>query len=58
MKRVPVASQDCATCSVCDKSVVRDLEGTEFDTFRAIRQSMRYDAGQTVFYEGHPCLGL
>ena len=58
MKRVPVASQDCATCGVRDKSVVCDLDGAEFDTFRAIRQSLRYDAGQTVFYEGHPCLGL
>lgn len=58
MKRVPVASQDCTTCSVRDKSVVCDLDGAEFDTFRAVRQSLRYDAGQTVFYEGHPCLGL
>ena len=58
MKRVPVASQDCTTCSVRDKSVVCDLEGADFDTFRAIRQSLRYDGQQTVFYEGHPCLGM
>lgn len=58
MKRVPAASQDCTACRVRDKSVVCDLEGTEFDTFRSIRQSLRYDAGQTVFYEGHPSLGL
>jgi CRP/FNR family transcriptional regulator len=58
MKRVPVASQGCATCGLREKSVVCDLEGGEFDTFRAIRQSLRYEAGQTVFYEGHPCLGL
>jgi CRP/FNR family transcriptional regulator len=58
MKRALVVSQDCAACGLREKSVVCDLEGREFDTFRAIRQSLRYDAGQTVFYEGHPCLGL
>jgi len=58
MKRVSAVSPDCATCGLRDKSVVCDLEGAEFDTFRSIRQSLRYDAGQTVFYEGHPCLGL
>jgi CRP/FNR family transcriptional regulator len=58
MKRAPAASRDCAACELRDKSVVCDLEGAELDTFRSIRQSLRYDAGQAVFYEGHPCLGL
>jgi CRP/FNR family transcriptional regulator len=58
MKRAPAASRDCAACALRDKSVVCDLEGAEFDTFRSIRQSLPYEAGQTVFYEGHPCLGL
>ena len=40
MKRVPLAFQDCATCSVRDKSVVCDLEGAEFDTFRVERRSI------------------
>lgn len=58
MKRASVESPDCVNCSLRDKSVVCDLEGAEFDAFRSIRQSLGYDAGQTVFYEGHPCLGL
>lgn len=58
MKRAPVVSQDCATCGLRSKSVVCDLEGAEFDTFRSLRQSLTYTAGQAVFYEGHPCLGL
>lgn len=58
MKRALAASQDCATCGLRARSVACDLEGAEFDTFRSLRQSLDYRAGQTVFYEGHPCLGL
>ncbi len=58
MKRALAVSQDCATCGLRAKSVACDLEGAEFDTFRSLRQSLTYRAGQAVFYEGHPCLGL
>ena len=58
MKRALAASQDCATCGLRARSVACDLEGAEFDTFRSLRQSLGYTAGQAVFYEGHPCLGL
>lgn len=58
MKRTFAVSQDCSGCGLRAKSVVCDLEGAEFDTFRSLRQSLHYSAGQTAFYEGHPCLGL
>lgn len=58
MKRASTASRDCAVYGLRGQSVVCDLEGAEFDTFRSMRQSLHYEAGQTVFYEGHPCLGL
>lgn len=58
MKRALAGSQDCAACGLREKSVVCDLKGAEFERFRAFRQSLWYEAGQTVFYEGHPCLGM
>jgi CRP/FNR family transcriptional regulator len=58
MKRIPAVSRDCATCELREQAVVCDLEGAELETFRSIRQSLRYQPGQAVFYEGHPCLGL
>lgn len=58
MKRALAGSHECAACGLRDKTVVCDLEGAEFERFQAARQSLRYEAGQTVFYEGHPCLGM
>lgn len=58
MKRALAGSQECAGCGLREHAVVCDLEGEESERFRAIRQSLRYEAGQTVFYEGHPCLGM
>ena len=58
MSRTPVLSQNCATCSLRAKAVVCDLAGAELTAFQKLRHSLRYDARQTVFYEGHLCLGL
>jgi CRP/FNR family transcriptional regulator len=58
MKRALVVSQNCATCSQRAKTIVCDLADAELATFQRLKQSLRYDGQQTVFYEGHPCLGM
>lgn len=58
MKRVPALFQNCATCSLRAKTIVCDLADAESATFQKLRHSLQYDARQTVFYEGHACLGL
>ena len=58
MRRAPALCQNSATCNLRAKAVVCDLADSESATFQKLRHSLRYDARQTVFYEGHACLGL
>lgn len=58
MKRAPTVPQNCANCSLRAKAVLCDLADAESATFQKFRHSLQYKARQTVFYEGHACLGL
>lgn len=58
MRRAPALFQNCAACTQRAKTIVCDLADTELAAFQRLKQSLRYDGHQTVFYEGHPCLGM
>ncbi len=58
MKRKPCLIENCDTCAFRGKSVVCDLEGDDLAEFQSIKHSLSYETQQTVFYEGHLCLGL
>jgi CRP/FNR family transcriptional regulator len=58
MKRQRSQIQNCETCTFRTKAVVCDLEGAELSAFQKIKRSLHYEPNQTVFYEGHSCLGL
>ncbi|MBI5410871.1 MAG: Crp/Fnr family transcriptional regulator [Nitrospirae bacterium] len=58
MKQKPCLIEDCETCAFRVKSVVCDLEGDNLRAFQKIKRSLRFEPHQTVFYEGHACLGL
>ena len=50
--------KDCVTCPIRGQAVVCDLTDDEAAEFHAIKHVFRYEPRQTVFYEGHACLGL
>jgi CRP-like cAMP-binding protein len=58
MKQKPCFTENCDTCSFRAKAVLCDLEGDHLVEFQNIKHSLDYDPHQTVFYEGHSCLGL
>jgi CRP-like cAMP-binding protein len=58
MKRKPCLTENCDTCALRAKAVLCDLEGDDLAEFRKIKHSIDYEPRQTVFYEGHSCLGL
>lgn len=58
MKRKPCFIEDCGTCTLRAKSVLCDLAGGDLAAFQKIKRSLQYESRQTVFYEGHFCLGL
>jgi len=58
MKRKPCLTENCDTCALRAKAVLCDLEGDDLAEFRTIKHSLDYEPRQTVFYEGHSCLGL
>jgi len=58
MKRKPCLIENCDTCTFRGKAVVCDLEGDDLAEFQNIKHSLSYETQQTVFYEGHLCLGL
>ncbi len=58
MKRKPEASEDCATCAIRGKSVLCGLSGDDLVAFQKIKRDLWYKPHQTVFYEGHACLGF
>lgn len=58
MKRKPLILESCETCGLRAKSVLCDLAGDDLAAFEKIKRSLHYEPHQTVFYEGHACLGL
>jgi CRP/FNR family transcriptional regulator len=58
MKRKPCLTENCDTCAFREKAVLCDLEGDDLAEFRNIKHSLDYESRQTVFYEGHLCVGL
>ena len=58
MKRKPCPIAHCDTCTLRAKVVLCDLEGNDLAEFQTIKRSLDYEPHQTVFYEGHVCLGL
>ena len=58
MRRAQALFQNCATCTQRAKTIVCDLADADLAAFQRLKQSLRYDGQQTVFYEGHPCLGM
>jgi CRP/FNR family transcriptional regulator len=58
MKRKPCLIEDCGTCGHRSKSVLCDLAGDDLAAFEKIKRSLQYEPHQTIFYEGHACLGL
>jgi general stress protein YciG len=58
VKRKPCLIENCDTCAFRAKAMVCDLEGDDLAEFQNIKHSLDYEPHQTVFYEGHLCLGL
>lgn len=58
MKRKAFLIESCTTCGFRSKSVLCDLAGDDLCAFEKIKRSLVYEPHQTVFYEGHVCLGL
>ncbi len=48
----------CDSCGLRSKAVLCNLIGEDLAAFETIKRSLMYDPQQTVFYEGHACLGL
>jgi len=49
---------DCGSCAVRGQAIVCDLTEGWAEEFQAIKHSFRCGPRQTVFYEGHACVGL
>ena len=58
MKQKPCLTEHCDTCALRGKAVLCDLAGDDLAEFRNIKHSLDYEPRQTVFYEGHVCVGL
>jgi CRP/FNR family transcriptional regulator len=58
VKQKPCLTENCDTCALRAKAVLCDLEGDDLVEFQNIKHSLDYEPHQTVFYEGHLCLGL
>lgn len=50
--------ESCLTCPFRSKAVLCDLNGDDWAVYEKIKQSVTYEARQTVFYEGHTVLAL
>ena len=58
MKRKPCLIENCSTCGLRAKVVLCDIAGDDLAEFEKIKRTVEYAPHQTVFYEGHVCLGL
>lgn len=50
--------ENCETCPHRSHAVVCDLSDGDQAEFQKIKRSLQFEPHQTVFYEGHACLGL
>jgi len=50
--------ETCDSCGLRSKAVLCNLSGEHLTAFEKIKRSLMYEPQQTVFYEGHACLGL
>jgi len=50
--------ESCDSCGLGSKAVLCHLTGEDLTAFENIKRSLMYEPQQTVFYEGHACLGL
>ena len=58
MKRKTVLIENCESCPQRAKSTLCDLAGDQLGVFQKIKRSLQFEPHQTIFYEGHACLGL
>lgn len=58
MKRKPCLIDHCDACGLREKVVLCDISGSDLAEFQLIKRTLEYAPHQTVFYEGHLCLGL
>jgi CRP-like cAMP-binding protein len=58
MKRKLNLIEDCGTCPHRGLSVLCDVSGEDLAAFQRIKRTLSYEPHQTVFYEGHACLGF
>jgi len=58
VKRKPCLIENCSTCGLRAKVVLCDIAGDDLAEFEKIKRTVEYAPHQTVFYEGHVCLGL
>lgn len=58
VKRKPCLIENCDTCGLRAKVVLCDISGSDLAEFQKIKRTLEYAPHQTVFYEGHLCLGL
>ena len=58
VKRKPCLVENCSTCGLRAKVVLCDIAGSDLAEFEKIKRTLEYAPHQTVFYEGHLCLGL
>ncbi len=53
-----VANPDCFTCQNRDRSEWCILSDDELELFNKAKIVKNYDAGETIYYEGDPCIGV
>ncbi len=58
MKPKQAGMSDCERCPHRGLSVLCDVTGEELAAFQQMKRTQWYEPRQTVFFEGHPCLGL
>ncbi|WP_447972040.1 Crp/Fnr family transcriptional regulator [Nitrospira sp. Kam-Ns4a] len=58
MKRRADLIEDCQRCPHHGVSVLCDVTGSELAEFQKSKRTLSYEPHQTVFYEGHACLGF
>ncbi len=58
MKQEPCHIGNCGICTLRAEAVLCDLEGEDLAEFQHFQHFLDYEPHQTVFYEGHLCLGL
>jgi CRP/FNR family transcriptional regulator len=54
----PVATPDCFTCQNRDRSEWCILSDGELELFNKAKIVKSYDAGETIYHEGDPCVGI